>query len=684
MNFDPFGHSVGLVQIIRKCGQDSYMFMRPYDSELKLPAEQFIWRGLDGSEIKAVRTGSYNTALGEGAAQIKRRAARKPEQICMVTWGVGNHGGGPSAKDLADIKAMMEEEPDTYFHSTPERFFARIAPKAVFDESLRISMPGCYTSSYAVKRRHAMLESELYVAEKMLSTAWARGLLREYPEAELRTVTEDLLNAEFHDVLPGTSVQCGEENGVRLLDHGLLGAERLKTRAYFALASTCPMAKEGEFPFIVFNPHAHEVCENVTCEFSLADQNWDDTKESAIVLYDEQGHEIPYQMVKEESNLTLDWRKRVIFEAKLSPLSLHRYSAYVTFKPAAKKDTAKTYVFDNGRKVVRIDPESGLLSYQLDGVTYIENGFCPVMLQDNADPWAMGAFQLKRVGEGEVPFTLSKTPTGVFAGMQSVQVIENGDVYLGVEAFFECENTRARVEYKIYKNNDYVDVDVDLFMGNVNKIVKLKLPTPAGGKLMGQCSFGTEPLFTDARENVAHRFVMLENDEKALVLMNNGVYGSHYENGALYMSLVRGVTYCAHPIGERPLMPLDRYTKKMDQGLSRFSFRLGVMEKHLVERETAVFVQKPYGLNIFPVASGPVCEKAFDVSLLDDTVSLSAMKKADGREAVLFRLLNNTANAVTTALAVNESTLPLTFGAYEVKTVLFENGCLTEQSELMI
>ena len=177
---------------------------------------------------------------------------------------------------------------------------------------------------------------------------------------------------------------------------------------------------------------------------------------------------------------------------------------------------------------------------------------------------------------------------------------------------------------------------------------------------------------------------MLENDEKALVLMNNGVYGSHYENGALYMSLVRGVTYCAHPIGERPLMPLDRYTKKMDQGLSRFSFRLGVMEKRLVERETAVFVQKPYGLNIFPVASGPVCEKAFDVSLLDDTVSLSAMKKADGREAVLFRLLNNTANAVTTALAVNESTLPLTFGAYEVKTVLFENGCLTEQSELMI
>ena len=684
VNFDPFGHSVGMVQIIKKCGQDSYMFMRPYSSELELPAEQFIWRGLDGSEIKAVRTGNYNTALGEGAAQIKRRAARKPEEICMVTWGVGNHGGGPSRKDLADIKAMMAAEPNTYFHSTPERFFARVSPKAVFEESLRISMPGCYTSSYAVKRRHAMLESELYVAEKMLTAAWARGLLAEYPEGELRTVTEDLLNAEFHDVLPGTSVQCGEENGVRLLDHGLLGAERLKTRAYFALAATCPVAGEGEFPFVIFNPHAHAVVENVVCEFSLADQNWDDTKESAIVLYDEQGNEVPYQMIKEESNLTLDWRKRVVFEAKLSPLGLHRYSAYVTFKPAAKKDTAKTYVFDNGRKVVRIDPESGLLSYQLDGVTYIENGFCPVMLQDNADPWAMGAFQLKRVGEGEVPFALSKKPSGVFAGMQSVQVIENGDVYLGIEAFFELENTRARVEYKIYKNNDYVDVDVDLFMGDVNKIVKLKLPTPCGGKLMGQCPFGTEPLFTDARENVAHRFVMLENDERALVLMNNGVYGSHYENGALYMSLVRGVTYCAHPIGERPLMPLDRYTKKMDQGLSRFSFRLGAIKKQLVERETAVFVQKPYGLNIFPVAGDVAAAKPFDVMLADDTVSLAVMKKAEGRDAVLFRLLNNTGHAVATTLTVNGNALPLSFGAYEVKTVLLENGCLAEQSELMI
>jgi anti-anti-sigma factor len=43
------------------------------------------------------------------------------------------------------------------------------------------------------------------------------GALDEYPEAALQTVVEDLLNAEFHDVLPGSSVQCAEDAGLRLL-----------------------------------------------------------------------------------------------------------------------------------------------------------------------------------------------------------------------------------------------------------------------------------------------------------------------------------------------------------------------------------------------------------------------------------------------------------------------------------
>ena len=690
INFDPFGHTVGLVQILKKSGQDSYLFMRPYHWDTKLPAEQFIWKGLDGSEVKACRSGGYNSPLGNAVKDIKGKAefrsTEKGEDIICALWGVGNHGGGPSRKDLADITAMMREENAgfTYIHSTPEEFFKKINPTAVWDKSLRISMPGCYTSMNKIKKLHAKLENELYLTEKMLSTAYATGALQEYPEEKIHEITQDLLNAEFHDVLPGTCIQSGEDNGLMLLNHGLLDAERLKNRAYFALSAAQEPAAAGEFPVVVFNPHPYTVRENVECEFSLADQNWDEEKVAHIRVVDDKGNPVKYQVVKEESNLNLDWRKRVVFEAELPPLQLSRYGVYITFEPKEKQEKTDSLVYNDGRKYVEIDGKTGLLKrYAIDGVEYVTDGFLPVMFDDNADPWGMGAHQMVTMGGEEQPFVLSEKPSGVFANMQSIQIIEDGDIYFGVEAFFEKDATRVRVNYKIYKNNDFVDVDVRVFMGDVDKFVKLKLPVAIDGKLIGQTAFGTEELFTDGRENVAHRFVAVDNGEKCLVLMNDSVYGSHFEKGALYMSLVRGVTYCAHPIPERQLIPTDRFTKKVDQGENRFAFRLGVVDRSQLERATQEFTQKSYALNIFPTPRTAE-PKTFDVALDDDTVSLVAMKKADGRKGILFRLLNNTENAVETALTVYGTRLPLYFGKYEVKTVLYEDGKLTEMEQLII
>ena len=232
INLDPFGHSVGLVQIVKKCGQDSYMFMRPFSYELSLNDNQFIWRGLDGSEIKATRISGYGSGLGRSARVIRDRANNQNVPVGVALWGVGNHGGGPSYKDLCDIKEQLLTDTDIEFvHSTPEDFFKEINPTSTVDKSLRISMPGCYTSTYRVKKLHAQLEKEIYMAEKLASVAYMKGAIDTYPEKELKTAVEDLLNSEFHDVLPGTSVQCGEDAGIRYLNHGILEAERVKIKS---------------------------------------------------------------------------------------------------------------------------------------------------------------------------------------------------------------------------------------------------------------------------------------------------------------------------------------------------------------------------------------------------------------------------------------------------------------------
>ena len=46
INFDPFGHTRGLVQILKKMGYGGYLFMRPDDIK-----GDFIWEGFDGSRI---------------------------------------------------------------------------------------------------------------------------------------------------------------------------------------------------------------------------------------------------------------------------------------------------------------------------------------------------------------------------------------------------------------------------------------------------------------------------------------------------------------------------------------------------------------------------------------------------------------------------------------------------------
>ncbi|MBE6615039.1 MAG: alpha-mannosidase [Ruminococcaceae bacterium] len=690
INFDAFGHTRGLVQIIKKCGQDSLILCRAgCDS---IPAGQFWWEGFDGSRIKVngVRQG-YNTPLGHAAEAIQNKANAQPEDRICVLWGVGNHGGGPSRKDLADIDAMIAEGSMKILHSTPETFFASIDPAAVHDKSLRTVMPGCYTSMSQIKLKHAELENNLYMVEKLCSVAAMRGLIA-YPEAELDEVVEDLLNAEFHDVLPGSSVRAGEENGIRLLDHGLLLLNRLRARAYFAMANAEPSAAEGEYPVLVLNPNPYEWETEIMCEFSLADQNWSDSDAYQPRVFDAEGNTVPAQVVKEESNLNLDWRKRIYFRAKLNPLSLTRFSVYMDLQPKKVKtyESGADVIVDLPAigKHVEIDGKTGLMrSFRIDGREYIDStkggAFCPVFYKDNPDPWGMGHFQLTAMGADPVPFRLMEQPDGMFKGMQPIQVIEDGDVYTGVECFLQCENTRIRLEYDIYKHTDAVDVKVDVFLADNDRMLKLALPLAATGEYIGQTAFGTEPLYMDGRECVAQRFVAVRDDEKCIALLNRGTYGSSWKDGVLSMSLVRGVSYCAHPINDRPIIPTDRYVKKIDMGERNYCFRLTAAPEVSLERLAMEYNVPAYACNVFPLGEGEKFVPA-ELSISDRDVTLVTLKKQEGKNGYILRLLNNWSGEKEVKVSFCDTALSLHFGRYEVKTLLWDNGKMNEIPTLII
>ena len=112
INFDSFGHSVGLVQILKKCGFDSYLFCRPMPEMLALPAREFVWVGKDGSRVKASQVEDksiYCSGFGTALTDIQRKAAVcEDSDVGVALWGVGNHGGLPSRKDLNDVSHFIQ------------------------------------------------------------------------------------------------------------------------------------------------------------------------------------------------------------------------------------------------------------------------------------------------------------------------------------------------------------------------------------------------------------------------------------------------------------------------------------------------------------------------------------------------------------------------------------------------
>ncbi len=689
VNFDPFGHSRGIVQIMAKCGQDGYMFMRPYGKympypQLKLPAEYFIWEGYDGSRVKASRITEYNSDLGKATEKITKDIERQKDdaEIGLTCWGVGNHGGGPSRKDLADVKKLMKESDIKIVYSTPETYFNEVKPTEVYAGSLVPCMVGCYTSMSSLKQKYRHLERQLMFAEKIASIASLKGSYA-YPAELLKDVTEDMLNVQFHDILPGDMIRAGEENGFTYINHGLHILNNIRADAFFALCKGQPVAEAGTYPLMVFNPKTTAEKQIIECELSIIPTENYLEKRSYIEVYDENGNKLKAQTVKEASNISIDWRKKVVFETSPAAMSITRYTAKTVVLPVKKyPEVTEDIVFENGDKRVVIGAKSGLIeSYVVHGKEYAEGRlFVPKMYDDTPDPWGMNE---PFVGHNPAELTLLEKPDGVFEGMKSVQIIEDGEIYLGVEAFFGTGLTRVRLGYKIYKDGSAVDIEANVFPNEASKAIKLTLAV-GGGTYVGEQVFGKEELFSDGRECIAQNFVALKKDSgEYLEVVTPDNFGSSYNGKEICLTLLKTATYCAHPVPNRPLLQEGRFISKVDQGQRDFQFRIDTAKESELKAKADLFTEKTYALNVFPTIDEKD-DNGFTISRENPDISFVTLKKARQTKGYIMRLQNCSEKTARDTVKFGNRKLELSFGKYEVKTVIYNGETLYESKEMII
>jgi alpha-mannosidase len=701
VNFDPFGHSRGLVQILVKAGYDSYLFCRPLQSDCPLPGDNFVWVGFDGSRVMAHRSsGHYLSRRGRAADKVREWiAANSNDRRGLVLWGVGDHGGGPSRADLEDLAELIGETSGwRILHSVPERCFEDLEEDAAslpeVKRSLNPFAVGCYTSQIRIKQKHRRLESELYMVEKMASNAALQGLLP-YPRLPLREAIEDLLFSEFHDVLPGSAIKPVEEDALRLLDHGLEIASRLKLESFFALAGDQHQAQEDSIPILAYNPHPYRVSADFTCELQLPDQNRSGMRSDVAVFL--KGKRISAQLEKEDSHLAMDWRKRVVFSAELEPSCMNRFDCRVlqpTSSSSAGRGIREDFLFESEQIAVLINGKTGLVdSYRVEGAEFAgKNAFSPVVIQDDADPWGMRAHRFGRpLGRFEL---LSPEAGAELSGipgsnLESVRIIEDGEVRTVVEVVFGYARSLLCQRYFLPKRGTELRVELRVYWNEKDKMLKWVLPCPwSSARCIRQVAFGSEELPGDGEEAVFQKWTALVSDreKKALTCINDGIYGLDFSGEELRFSLLRSPAYSALPSEGKLEMPKDRFLPRIDQGERTFTFwvRGGDIGQRLqqIGREAAVHNEPPFLLPYNPAGRRKKVEPL--IELQDEVIELSAFKQAHTSEDYIIRLFEPTGKSRSTVMEIPCLGIGkrLRMKGFEVKTYKLspEAGTLKEVS----
>jgi len=216
---DTFGHSAH-VPAINAYGQVKYYYhCRGFTTDHVL----YRWRAPSGDEALAYREPYwYNSGItpeiGTGLIELSKHSGGL--RTGLIVYGVGDHGGGPTRRDVERILEMQTWPifPEIRFGTFHEYF--RLAEGVwdrlpVVDHELNAIFSGCYTTQSRIKRGNRRAEAALLDAQALGAVA-ALHAGYAYPKDQLTRGWQNVLFTHFHDILTGSCVQESREHAMAL------------------------------------------------------------------------------------------------------------------------------------------------------------------------------------------------------------------------------------------------------------------------------------------------------------------------------------------------------------------------------------------------------------------------------------------------------------------------------------
>ncbi len=686
-NFDSFGHSGGLPQILNRAGYKMYIHLRPQSNDLVLPADLYRWQGVNGSEVIGYRiaVGLYHTEYNNLEQRLKEGAhlAFTLKRDVPVFWGIGNHGGGATREDLKIIDQFISQNQDIdIIHSTPDQFYlaikdlSRKAP-LVKGELQRV-FTGCYTSLSRIKRGAVKSLHELIQAEILRTASWWLSD-QDFPVVQMATIWRNHLFNDFHDILPGTCTEPAEKDALDLYGRVSESVRQMRLCAVTALNREPSHPVYIPITVVNTNPALSYLPVEVECMISHRPM-WSGTWH--LRVSDFSGREISSQEEQPEALLPFNgWRRKLCFMAQVPAIGIARFSAQAVKGEKEQVEMPPALSFT-------INPEDGLIhELHRDKMPNCLKGplLKPLVVEDTGDSWGTDCSNYRN------------NIQDFQADPGSIQVIEKGAVRTIQQSIYTFNNSRIVMNCLTYAQWPVVEFRLRIHWNEEQKRLKLSIPTTFNAnQILCEVPGGIITRPADGEEHVHGRCMLLGTADQqwAMAIVNNGQHGYDFQNGEVRLSVLRSAAYC-HEQG----LTLQKYParKYMDQGIHdiRILVTIGIRQELLdnmsaladwVNMPPVVYAHLPFGAgtDLTAIPAGDLSEKSF-LNLDTSQIRLLACKQSWDTRALIIRLqeISGRAGKTILSLPIPDLKIPLVFKPLEIKTIRIERDGEWREADLI-
>ena len=693
---DTFGHAATIPTIDTRAGV-KFLYCCRTGTTTRPPV--FWWQAPDGSRLLVNREIAWYN--GEATPSMTGKLVEFSKLTGLRTWmqvyGVGDHGGGPTRRDLRRFQDMGTWPifPTFRFGKALDFFKLLEAEGArwpVLNHELNYEFTGCYTSQSMIKRGNRQGERLMIRAEAALALAGGRS-------ADLSASWRNVLFGHFHDILPGSGLpatriwqlalmqqveaDAGEQtrSGLRRLAARIRtdlvpasGSSKLPTeftsRAYGAGVGRGNPHHAGDGPraFVVFNAVGaprHDVVQLTVWDGDAGPElppvhqrRW------RAVLAD--GTRLPVQAAGNGHYWGHDYAD-LLLPVRVGSLGWNTVVVEEGDAPEAPPAGRARIDFelDGGHGQLQSQPHSHLRMHNdLVAVSIDRRSGAIVSLKVGEAEFAAGAFAAVEY-QHERPTGMSAWLLGDPAGapqaliVEEVKAIEHGPWRVAVEVRMKLNDSRVTVTYALTTGSPVVQVGVKtrwVERGSAEiGIPRLQIALPCA--LVGtsgrfEVPFGAVTRPADGRTVPALRWAAVvgqlggqldgqtSGQLGGVQLMNDGAHGHELTGSTLRLQLVRS-SYDPDPLPE----------------IGDHAWRLGILpwigersEAELV-RAAAAFDQPldPVGCGVH---GGDLPSTADGVGSTHPDVVVTALKPADDGNGLIVHLANHSAVAVPATVTI--------------------------------